>query len=168
MVSWLAARVIVGSAGLSLPTANSPWVKPMIVVRPSRPVYRKNTKSSPEFSVGAPANDCRRPLATPPGTVAADAPLVRNGKPTWLLRELGPDFTLLVFGDAPMHGIDGAMKVLRIGPGLADATGLAAQRYDAQPGTAYLVRPDHHVCARWRAPTAVAIRAAIDRACARA
>ena len=31
---------------------------------------------------------------------------------------------------------------------------LAAQRYDAQPGTVYLLRPDQHVCARWRQPTA--------------
>ena len=91
-----------------------------------------------------------------PGAVAADAPIVRGDTHSWLLRELG------------LHGIDDATKVLRIGAGLADPTGLAAQRYDAQPGTAYLVRPDHHVCARWRAPTAVAIRAAIDRACARA
>ena len=41
---------------------------------------------------------------------------------------------------------------------------LAAQRYDARPGTVYLLRPDQHVCARWRAPSAAQVRSAIDRA----
>ncbi len=33
---------------------------------------------------------------------------------------------------------------------LHDVQGLAAQRYDAKPGTMYLIRPGQHVCARWR------------------
>ena len=33
---------------------------------------------------------------------------------------------------------------------LSDAEGLAAARYDATAGTIYLIRPDQHVCARWR------------------
>lgn len=48
---------------------------------------------------------------------------------------------------------------------LADPEGLAAARYDATPGTCYLFRPDQHVCARWRAFDADAVRAAIARAC---
>ena len=40
----------------------------------------------------------------------------------------------------------------------------AAARYDAQPGTVYLLRPDQHVAARWRAFDAQAIEAAIARA----
>ncbi|MFY9509597.1 MAG: FAD-dependent oxidoreductase [Rubrivivax sp.] len=94
-----------------------------------------------------------------PGAPAADAPLLNNGRPTWLLRELPPGFVLLVFGKAPTW--QAGVAVLAIdGDGLVDAQGLAAQRYDAQPGTAYLLRPDGHVAARWRSPTEAAVRAA--------
>jgi len=41
---------------------------------------------------------------------------------------------------------------------------LAAQRYDARDGTVYLLRPDQHVCARWRRADAGRVRAALDRA----
>ena len=47
---------------------------------------------------------------------------------------------------------------------IEDAAGLLAQRYDARPGTCYLLRPDQHVCARWRRFDAGAVR----RACAHA
>jgi hypothetical protein len=33
---------------------------------------------------------------------------------------------------------------------LIDSKGRLAQRYDLQPGTTYLARPDQHVAARWR------------------
>ena len=36
---------------------------------------------------------------------------------------------------------------------VSDADGLLAARYDARPGTAYLIRPDQHIAARWRAST---------------
>ena len=38
------------------------------------------------------------------------------------------------------------------------------QRYDAKPGSAWLIRPDQHVVARWRHLDAPAIRAALARA----
>ncbi|KAB2899960.1 MAG: FAD-dependent oxidoreductase [Burkholderiaceae bacterium] len=100
-----------------------------------------------------------------PGAVLLDAPLERAGRPTWLLRELGKGFTLIVFGPTPewAAGMED-LEVLAMGSELADPQGLAAQRLDAQPGTAYLVRPDQHVCARWRAPSAPAVRAAIAHA----
>jgi 3-(3-hydroxy-phenyl)propionate hydroxylase len=40
------------------------------------------------------------------------------------------------------------------------------QRYDGQPGTVYLIRPDQHVAARWRRFDAAAVRAALQRALA--
>jgi 3-(3-hydroxy-phenyl)propionate hydroxylase len=39
-----------------------------------------------------------------------------------------------------------------------------AARYDGQPGTVYLLRPDQHVCARWRKLDAAKVRAALARA----
>ena len=50
---------------------------------------------------------------------------------------------------------------------VADAAGRVAALYDAPPGSAYLSRPDTHVCARWRRPTPGLLRAALDTACAR-
>lgn len=106
---------------------------------------------------------------TRPGAVAADAPMTRDGRKVWLLRELGEGFTLLVFGPAPTWAADLGVQVLEVAAqGLQDSEGLAAQRYDARPGTSYLIRPDHHVAARWRAPTAAAVRAAIAHALAKA
>lgn len=119
-----------------------------------------------------------------PGAAAADAPVKRpDGSNGWLLRELGPDFTALVAageeGDALVRSIEDlnaggtTLKVLRVamaanplGQSLIDAEGTLTQRYDLQPGTAYLFRPDQHVCARWRKPTAAQIKDAINRALA--
>ena len=119
-----------------------------------------------------------------PGSAAADAPVIRpDGSTGWLLRELGPGFSVLVAageeGDAlarSLQDIDGAglpVTVLRVasgskalGAGLADQEGLLTQRYDLRPGTVYLFRPDHHVTARWRKPTVVQVKAAIKRALA--
>jgi 3-(3-hydroxy-phenyl)propionate hydroxylase len=100
-----------------------------------------------------------------PGAPALDAPLICDGRSTWLLRELGADFTLLMFGDAPSWAAHLKLKVLAI-DAVMDTSGHAAQRYDAQPGTAYLLRPDQHVCARWRAPMKAAVEAAMGRATA--
>ncbi|WP_431288958.1 FAD-dependent oxidoreductase [Roseateles chitinivorans] len=46
-----------------------------------------------------------------------------------------------------------------------DARGLVRQRYGATPGSVVLLRPDQHVCARWRTmPTGDAIQAAMRQA----
>jgi len=58
------------------------------------------------------------------------------------------------------------MGMLRVGGegGLADAEKFASARYDAEPGTAYLLRPDGYVAARFRHPTQSALDAALSRA----
>jgi 3-(3-hydroxy-phenyl)propionate hydroxylase len=102
-----------------------------------------------------------------PGAPAADAPVWLNGRDGWFLGQLGRDFTLLHFSDTSLALPDMLVPVtvLRVGAdALEDSEGLLAQRYDAQPGTVYLLRPDQHVCARWRHCDAEAVRAALDRA----
>jgi 3-(3-hydroxy-phenyl)propionate hydroxylase len=47
---------------------------------------------------------------------------------------------------------------------LHDARGRFQERYDALPGSAWLLRPDQHVAARWRRPEPAAVRAALARA----
>lgn len=47
---------------------------------------------------------------------------------------------------------------------LLDVQGLAAQRYGAEAGTVYLVRPDQHVCGRWRHPRPDDLESALMRA----
>ena len=94
-----------------------------------------------------------------------DAPLRRaDGTATWLLDELGPRFTLL-YCDAELPCmLPGSMRLLRIGHDLVDADGLFQQRYDARPGSAWLVRPDQHLAARFRAINAAALAGATRRA----
>ena len=100
-----------------------------------------------------------------PGAPALDAPLLIDGRSTWLLRELGDDFTLLIFGEEPAWAHALKLKLLVIDEP-TDTLGHAAQRYDALLGTAYLMRPDQHVCARWRSPSLHAVQAAMNRATA--
>ncbi|CFE03219.1 oxygenase [Bordetella pertussis] len=49
-----------------------------------------------------------------------------------------------------------------------DSEGWLARRYDARPGTCYLIRPDQHIAARFRAFDAQAVRRALARAIGRA
>jgi 3-(3-hydroxy-phenyl)propionate hydroxylase len=126
------------------------------------------------------------PLSTPdrdrfsgamvPGAPAADAPVQLEGHAGWLLDQLGGHFDLLLFDaeDADAARFAAALgddlRVLRIASSgaarehLIDFEGHVEHRYDARPGTAYLLRPDQHVAARWRAPTVDAVRAALKRA----
>ena len=103
-----------------------------------------------------------------PGAPLTDAPVQRaDGQASWLLRETAADFTLLVFGEPPEwtqalpH-----VQTVSIGHDLIDVQGLVAQRLDATPGSAYLIRPDQHVAARWRQPSEAGVRAALATATA--
>jgi len=127
-----------------------------------------------------------------PGASCADAPVLdAAGNEIWLLAHLGDQFAGLVFsragsaldtstldtlqalsrapvplkfvvmldGDAAVPaGLPASTVVLR------DVQGLAAQRYGAQDGAFYLIRPDQHVCARWRRADAARVENALKRA----
>ena len=100
-----------------------------------------------------------------PGAPCLDAPVAdADGRRGWLLDRLGGEFMLLSFG-RPAPGPEHLPRlVIGEGPGqLRDAEGLAARRYDGRPGAAYLIRPDQHVAARFAAPTAAAVTAALAR-----
>jgi 3-(3-hydroxy-phenyl)propionate hydroxylase len=126
-----------------------------------------------------------------PGAPLEDAPLARAGRAEWLLDALRTqrhdDFAALVYADdaarvdaalleaiarIEVNGVRVAPHVIARTPGgavaghapLHDVEALFARRYDARDGTVYLVRPDQHVAARWRAPDVGRLRAALARA----
>jgi 3-(3-hydroxy-phenyl)propionate hydroxylase len=113
-----------------------------------------------------------------PGSVALDAPVqLADGSSSWLLSQLGVGFTLMVYGDDVL-GVALPCDVLHIlakknatafpaSKVLIDSDGLIAKRYDMQSGTAYLLRPDQHVCARWRQVTPAKLQAALNVALAK-
>jgi len=121
------------------------------------------------------------PLSTPdsdswrggpqPGTSMFDAPIAaRSGKAVFLTDAFigeGAQFTMLRFGNGADLEVPEGVKEIRIGgtDGFVDSEGLAAARYDAEPGTAYLLRPDGYVAARYRDPTRQKLDAALARAC---
>src|SRR4029077_358472 len=100
----------------------------------------------------------------PPGASMADAPLAfRDGQETFLTDafiSVGTNFTLLGF--APDEEPE-AVSAIRIGGeyGYLDPQGLATSRYDAEPGTTYLLRPDGYVAARFKHPTHAQLDAAL-------
>ncbi|AHI80318.1 FAD-dependent oxidoreductase [Burkholderia thailandensis] len=125
--------------------------------------------------------------APAPGAVAPDAPVLANGEPGWLLQHLKGGFVGILFGSigeagelvAATRGLALPVAPVLVVPKgearavegvdvIEDSEGLAAQRYDARPGTFYLLRPDQHVCARFRTAQASAVRAALARAICRA
>ena len=123
-----------------------------------------------------------------PGAPMDDAPVSVDGRDGWLLDHVGAGFVLMLFArDATAH--DDATRALlaalaslrpsvtplivvpaagRCGEGDAvvveDVEGLVRKRFDGRPGSAYLLRPDQHVAARWREPDAAKIREAVARA----
>jgi 3-(3-hydroxy-phenyl)propionate hydroxylase len=100
-----------------------------------------------------------------PGTNCADAPILRNGARAWLLEQLGQGFVLLSFGPAmPVTVGNITAAVLQVGTDIVDEQGVLTQRYDGQPGTVYLIRPDQHVAARWRQFDPALVRTALCRA----
>ncbi|SAL69275.1 FAD-dependent oxidoreductase [Caballeronia arvi] len=123
-----------------------------------------------------------------PGAPCVDAPVRVDDRDAWLLPQThggaftgiyfcglghGPDAcaqSLAALSNAPLP-----VRTLIVVPrGMActvpgvtvveDVEGMVAHRFDARPGTFYLLRPDQHVCARWRAFDAASVTAAVKRA----
>ncbi|MEX8517248.1 MAG: FAD-dependent oxidoreductase [Leptothrix sp. (in: b-proteobacteria)] len=123
-----------------------------------------------------------------PGAPMADAPVCAQGREGWLLEHTGNRFVLMLFSadgalDAATRAAIDALaaapipvETLLVTPEDGDAPagcervqdlrGRAAQRFDARPGSAYLLRPDQHVAARWRQLDTAAVLAAVARATA--
>jgi 3-(3-hydroxy-phenyl)propionate hydroxylase len=122
-----------------------------------------------------------------PGAPLDDAPMKEGGANFWLLDRVGNRFMALVHVADPaavdaeqariFKGLAGGsvpVEVVLVSPkagtapeGLRvfeDYTGRFAERYDSEPGTVYLARPDQHVAARWRAVSVPAIQAALAKA----
>jgi len=122
-----------------------------------------------------------------PGAVMDDAPMREHDADFWLLDRVGKHFMVLLFVSDP-HQLDTATartcSSLADGPipievvlvsrnaGVApeglrvfvDYKNRFAERFDAQPGTTYLIRPDQHVAGRWRAFDATVLKTALARA----
>jgi 3-(3-hydroxy-phenyl)propionate hydroxylase len=127
-----------------------------------------------------------------PGAPMDDAPMRLADQDVWLLDQVSQRFCLLVYVNdpaslntdalAPLKGLASAaagsgsaiaVGVLLVSPAPAAVAGLTllhdhtdrfAERFDAQDGTAYLIRPDQHVVARWRSFDAEQVSLAIARA----
>lgn len=120
-----------------------------------------------------------------PGAPMDDAPVRVNGQTGWLLDHVGNRFMALVYVDdaaavdpAQIENfsrlaksgipVDTVLVSARAGqadlPVFEDYAGRFAERYDARPGSVYLIRPDQHVAARWREFDADRLRAALARA----
>jgi len=121
-----------------------------------------------------------------PGAVMDDAPIQEEGREGWLLDTTGNRFTLLIYQHDAADLSDEAVAQLaalasrpipvetRIIANrgsnrqglrtLIDSQQLFRQRYDAQPGRCWLIRPDQHVAARWRTLERDKIEQAVARA----
>ena len=127
-----------------------------------------------------------------PGAVCTDAPVQVDGKDAWFLNQSGggqfsgvyfcgldDDLSacaerFIAFADFPVPvrllvvvPRGAAAQTGHTAPGVTvieDVEGIVTHRFDARPGTFYLLRPDQHVCARWRVLDAASIEAALKRA----
>ena len=108
----------------------------------------------PDSRLNTPDRDDWEGAGVAPGSPALDAPLPGG----WLLDWFQGDFVLLANGwtGGDVEGLD----VIDA----AGAGGALVERYALAPGTAYLVRPDQYVCARWRRPDRDAVATALSRA----
>ncbi len=99
------------------------------------------------------------------GAPAPDAPMRgTDGRRGFLLERLSGGFQLLCVGNGRKPPAPEGIGTIVIGADLFDDEERFAQRFDAQPGSVYLLRPDQHLCARWRSYDAGKVAAAHRRA----
>ena len=144
-----------------------PWINP----RQSAPYdYVASSLTTPDQDAGHEPNASAQEWNSGP---RPGAPLacVKLSDGSYLTDHVTCGFTLLVFGagaervkwlkGASTNGFQPVVEVKII-------TDAAAMRLcDAIDGSAYLVRPDGHVCARWKKVSAEKVQTALDRAMAR-
>lgn len=117
-----------------------------------------------------PLNDPQFGPAVGVGAIPPDGVTDQQGRR--LYEQIGPWFSVVMFSDdgnthaktiaSTLHTVDPGARVLVL-PTQSDI----AQRFDAKPGTTYLLRPDNRVAARWRkADVPAIIRALNHAACA--
>ncbi len=156
------ARTLVNSGRLSVPT-----------------IYHESSLNTPDTDVFA------GPMA--PGTPSTDAPITTVRGDSWWLRCIGNQFkglyfatangtvpdtdrdflSALVQSDLPVYSYVVTSRIDIVLPSgvqtLADPKGLLQQRFDGQPGTFYLLRPDQHIAGRWRVLDLTAVLNAVAR-----
>ena len=119
------------------------------------------------------------PLSTPDAEAWLDGPApgevlpeVRLSGPVGHVTEaVGAGFVLLYFG-APPAWAHAEIRIVPVLPqadarwpqALIDGSGELARSFDAIEGSAYLLRPDGHVAARWKRADATSVRAAWQHA----
>ncbi|MEH6471207.1 MAG: hypothetical protein V7752_08155, partial [Halopseudomonas sp.] len=120
------------------------------------------------------------------GAVMDDAPIQGDQDERWALKVCANRFQLLYFIDNANTLDDAAaQQLLALQQGdipvqpvvvatsgsapegiktIQDIKGLLGSRYDARNGTCYLIRPDQHVAARWRALDGAKVSQALNTA----
>ncbi|WP_212748444.1 FAD-dependent monooxygenase [Maribacter algarum] len=102
-----------------------------------------------------------------------DVALKHNGETSYLLDALSDDFNLVLYGDVlvdvskitahfPVNVI--SISEGNTNKGLVDSNGYFKKRYDATPGSWYLIRPDHYIANRGRTLDYEAINMGICKA----
>jgi 3-(3-hydroxy-phenyl)propionate hydroxylase len=136
----------------------TPFAKRMVNSgRLSAPTTYDSPLSAPDAEVWAGSARLGAPLP--------DAPLVdRDGRPRWLLDVVGGEPTVLHVRNGAAEPAVSGLRTIVMGGDVIDREGRFAQRLDATPGATFLVRPDQHLAARWRAFDGDAVETAWRRA----
>lgn len=160
----------------------------------ARQLVNSGRLSVPAFLTQSPLNtddDATFNCHMRPGAPLEDGPvhIAASRKPAWFLDQIGNHFQCLVFCDSPVQlaqhsamfaaltksQIPAQIVIIARQLGeeagevpnaivLHDTLGVLHERFDAQPNTVYLSRPDQHVAARWRTLNLAAVLAAVQRA----